>query len=118
VSKNDPKFKAKKAEYHVLRSGRDPEFKSKVSSYQRKFKYGMTDESFEELLKLQDNRCAICRKVFNKTPHIDHCHTTNQNRGLLCGTCNRGLGMFFENTETLLSAISYLEKHKPKILEQ
>jgi len=39
---------------------------------------------------------------------VDHNHNTNKVRGLLCNHCNRGLGHFRDNTETLLKAIDYL----------
>jgi len=39
---------------------------------------------------------------------IDHDHRTGQVRGLLCHTCNAGLGMFKDNIELLHRAIMYL----------
>lgn len=49
------------------------------------------------MLNEQDNKCAICKINFSVTkkslkPHIDHNHKTGVVRGLLCQTCNIGLG--------------------------
>lgn len=41
--------------------------------------------------------------------HLDHNHKTGKIRGVLCGKCNAGLGMFNDNIETLKDAIRYLE---------
>ena len=41
---------------------------------------------------------------------VDHCHTTEKFRGLLCGRCNSGLGMFKDDIDVMASAISYLQQ--------
>jgi hypothetical protein len=43
---------------------------------------------YDALVKLQGNRCAICRKEFKQRPNIDHDHVSNKVRGLLCDKCN------------------------------
>ncbi|WP_407664890.1 endonuclease domain-containing protein [Micromonospora tarensis] len=40
---------------------------------------------------------------------MDHCHTSKDVRGVLCRTCNTGLGMFRDNTALLQAAVRYLE---------
>jgi hypothetical protein len=67
---------------------------------------------YNEYLKLQEGKCAICgtTKYTNKDWCADHDHATNQPRGLLCGRCNAGLGYFKDNPEYLQSAIKYLKK--------
>lgn len=82
-------------------------------------KYDITLEEQEKMLRDQDNKCAICGKeIFlfgsskNLTAHVDHDHKTGKVRGLLCQECNTGLGKFMDNTDYLLSAVSYLKKNK------
>lgn len=70
------------------------------------------------MLDDQDNRCAICSLEFRekRRPCIDHDHNCCQGdracsecvRGLLCSTCNTGLGNFRDNPDLLEAAIVYL----------
>jgi hypothetical protein len=78
-------------------------------------KYGVTVEWYREQLSKQNNVCAICKqpetavikgKVISMP--VDHCHKTGKVRGLLCTSCNRGLGLFGDNPDFLKSAIKYL----------
>jgi len=83
--------------------------KKKVNARVRLHRHGMTQEEHDALLRKQKNRCAVCRKKFRKTPHIDHCHKAKRNRGLLCDDCNLGLGRFKDNVKALRRAIKYLK---------
>jgi len=74
-------------------------------------KYGITIEDFFNLLESQDGKCPLCLEEL-KEPHVDHDHSTGKVRALLCGNCNRGLGMFKENTEVLKRVIEYLSRYK------
>ena len=77
-----------------------------------KHKYGLTIEQFEEMLKAQDSKCAICGEVQESEKfHIDHNHDTGAVRALLCKGCNQGLGLFREDSRRLLEAVNYLERH-------
>lgn len=70
---------------------------------------------FQDMLDRQESKCAIC-KVANGEGRrklcIDHCHKTGEIRGLLCHRCNRGLGLFADDAETMKNAVSYLETAK------
>lgn len=81
------------------------------SAFKTKLKrYGLTENSYMSMLESQDNRCAICVEPldFWRGTHIDHCHDTGVVRGVLCSTCNNGLGMFKDDRMLLRSAIKYL----------
>jgi Recombination endonuclease VII len=75
--------------------------------------YGITLDQYNQMLADQNHKCAICGnedEVEGRKLAIDHCHKTGKVRGLLCGKCNRGLGLFYDNLELLQNAISYLAR--------
>lgn len=73
-------------------------------------KYGITKDTFIQLIDSQDGKCAICSNSLDNEIHIDHCHSTGKVRGILCGKCNKGLGLFDDNVNYLTKAIKYLNK--------
>jgi protein-arginine kinase activator protein McsA len=75
----------------------------------------LSKEKYNAMLESQHNSCAICKRLFSYDlkPVIDHNHATENVRGILCGACNGGLGLFKDNKILLLSAISYLEVEPP-----
>lgn len=86
--------------------------KDRVNLRSRLNRHKITEQELSDMLRKQRNRCDICHKKFEKTPHIDHSHKTNKNRGLLCDDCNLGLGRFKDNVKFLSSAIQYLRRHQ------
>jgi Recombination endonuclease VII len=78
----------------------------------RKKKYGMSSSEFDALLSSQDHRCAICAVgISGAKAHVDHDHKTGVVRGLLCGSCNRGLGSLEDSRDRLSAALRYLYWH-------
>jgi hypothetical protein len=71
-------------------------------------RYGISKEEFFTMLEQQNNSCAICKESIGESAHVDHCHSSGKVRGLLCASCNKGLGMFKDNIAHLESAIEYL----------
>lgn len=73
--------------------------------------YGLTVQGYEEILAKQNHSCAICERVepTGYGWHVDHCHSTNKIRGILCSKCNQGIGLLDDKIETLKKAIKYLE---------
>jgi hypothetical protein len=70
-------------------------------------RFGMELEDYDRLIISQSGRCAICEEPL-KWPVVDHCHTTDAVRGLLCVACNAGLGQFYDNVKYLQGAIRYI----------
>lgn len=72
----------------------------------------------EELAALEaehGNRCAICgAEPGAKGLAVDHDHATGEVRGLLCLSCNLGLGNYRDSPELLELARSYLEQSQRK----
>lgn len=78
----------------------------------KKNRRGLTLDGFNLIVIAQDNKCDICKKKPNekRSLDLDHNHRTNENRGLLCNNCNRGLGHFKDDVSNLENAIKYLKK--------
>ena len=73
-----------------------------------KTRYGITLSDYRAMVEKQGSACAICKSIPNKL-FIDHNHSTNENRGLLCSQCNTLLGMSKDSISILESAIEYLK---------
>ena len=74
-------------------------------------KYGLSVGDYEALVATQGGRCAICGSSDpgrNEVLHVDHDHDTGAVRGLLCFSCNIGLGSFGDDLTRLRAAIAYL----------
>ncbi len=89
---------------------KDPSISNRL--YTLRTKYGLTREDYELMVETQCNACAICERQFSDTlkPVVDHCHTTNKVRGLLCNNCNTVLGMAKDEAKVLSAAIDYLAR--------
>lgn len=78
--------------------------------------YGLTLDTYDELLKQQKGVCAICSTDDPRGQskagrfYVDHNHQTGEVRGLLCNDCNTALGLFKDSQLLLLKAEQYLDK--------
>lgn len=75
-----------------------------------KHRYGINEEQYLNMIKIQNNKCAICKKEFGEI-NIDHDHKSNKVRELLCRHCNSGLGFFNDDIDIMKKAIEYIIKH-------
>jgi hypothetical protein len=88
-----------------LRKNKDYIIKSRAK------KYKTTVEHITHLYETQ-TVCQICKQEDKRRNlAIDHCHSTDKVRGLLCDACNKAIGHFKDNIEYLENAIEYLKKY-------
>jgi hypothetical protein len=78
----------------------------------RKYRYGVDETQYQLMCEEQHWLCAICGNPSTRNLHVDHDHATGKIRGLLCGPCNHGLGMFRDDPKRLRAAIRYLLKYR------
>jgi hypothetical protein len=76
----------------------------------------LSHDDYNKTVKDQNNNCKICGEsesgMFQgkqKRLSVDHDHKTGKIRGLLCCSCNVGLGVFKDSPELLRKAIKYLD---------
>lgn len=73
--------------------------------------YGITKEDYENILRKQDNKCALCPKTQlpgRKRLSVDHDHGTGRVRGILCTSCNFAIGLLGDNEESISKVLAYL----------
>ena len=92
--------------------------------------FGITRIQYVALLAKQKGCCAICgtgvawrsdRLVNFSVDHDRACCPGRRAcgqcvRGLLCNACNRGLGQFSEDVETLRRAVAYLNRQPARLI--
>jgi hypothetical protein len=76
--------------------------------------YGLTGfDEFDALWRRCKGECEICGRPLeqdDRNTAIDHDHKTLQARGILCSSCNTGIGGLQDSIDMLKNAIKYLER--------
>lgn len=103
-----------------------PENVVKVLEYKRKYyhtkgkraiqdlsyrKFNASAAAYDLQFHGQNGRCAVCLREPGKGEArfaFDHDHETGSARGVLCPSCNGGLGCFRDRPDLLQAAIAYL----------
>lgn len=72
--------------------------------------YGLSPEDYQSMLDAQGGVCRLCGRTCEdgKRLAVDHCHSTESVRGLLCRKCNTALGLFRDDPAILERAWRYL----------
>lgn len=115
-------------ECNSCRYKREPNRRAQVAAWQRSNaervresrylrQYGVDIAWYESQLEMQTGRCAICGRTDPGSSRIryfsvDHDHTTNQIRGLLCFPCNAAVGYLQDNPWLMESAALYLRSYQ------
>lgn len=80
-----------------------------------KKRYGITVDDYNAMLDAQGGGCAICGGAQadgrDFRLHVDHDHETGRVRGILCGSCNRGLGNLGDDPDRCEAAAKYLRRN-------
>lgn len=73
-------------------------------------KYGISVHTYNSMLKEQDGKCAICKRICESGRRlaVDHSHNEGRVRGLLCSKCNRAIGLFRDDPAIMSNALDYL----------
>ncbi len=87
-----------------------PEQKRKIKSRTLVRQYGITLDQYDAMVTAQGAACLICGRTDDPLM-IDHCHSTNRVRGLLCGRCNGALGLIRESEQGAIGLLSYIRTH-------
>jgi hypothetical protein len=115
--RNRDKINKRTLSYRRRRRQADPDAVHKQDrNWALQQRYGITAATYAALYAAQKGCCAICGSVAANNGkhahlHVDHDHTTNKVRGLLCGRCNKGIGLFLDRRDLLEAAVAYLLSH-------
>ncbi len=77
-------------------------------------KYGITTDDYDEMYRAQRGCCWICgthQSALKRRLNVDHDHDSGDVRALLCGHCNRGIGLLSDDPKTVQRAADYLRFH-------
>lgn len=93
-----------------------PCMRVETRKYNLPTKYGISAAKFAEMLLRQGGKCACCGGEFkmegkaSEKPCVDHNHTTNEVRDLLCGRCNLAAGNVLDSSVRAEQIAAYLKK--------
>lgn len=119
---NEDQYERRKAQYRayyrrnrerMLAQGKAYKKANPEKVYEKEIrrKFGISFEEKRKMFIEQEGKCKICsRGLILQGSHIDHIPNSEPKiiRGLLCGSCNRALGLFQDKSAILVSAATYL----------
>lgn len=77
-----------------------------VTEKEQARKHGLAIEDVRAMRHAQGDRCAICEEMTQL--QVDHDHESGRVRGMLCGSCNRGIGLLKDDPNALRRAARYI----------
>lgn len=87
---------------------------NRYENYRLARAYGITLKQKEEMLKIQNGKCKICRRTAEEAKmnilFVDHNHATKKVRGMLCRRCNLLVGFIEKNSHILETTFTYIKE--------
>ena len=116
---SDPDYrKAQLAHARKYRLALPPEIRSQQGWRNHVVTYhGISWDDYCKWVDKHDGRCDCCRKE-KKRLEIDHDHDTKVIRGLLCRSCNSGLGLLGDNITGIRLVTKYLKRPSPFFMKR
>lgn len=94
----------------ILRKLNLNKIRNDENNWRYKKRYGISIEEKNEILLSQKGKCALCKKEISGFSAVtDHDHKTGKVRGILCRTCNFGLGILGDSLESIQLVVEYLK---------
>jgi Recombination endonuclease VII len=102
---NPERYRERQAEYRAR-----PDRKRKMRDLYYRRTFGISADDFDALFDAQQRGCAICATAPERAAslHLDHDHVTGAIRGILCLSCNQGVGKFRDDPGLLERAAAYV----------
>jgi hypothetical protein len=115
TKRNSERSKLYSRKFRKTDAGKD--LREHQSLIRRFREHGITLDEYHSMAERQNFLCAICKQEPKNDYggshdgfHIDHHHVTGKVRGLLCDTCNVGIGMLKDSAEVCGAAQQYLAR--------
>lgn len=100
-------------ELNRLHYARSEKRRMDLKSTNLRNKFGISMDQYNKMFFDQNGCCSICSTHQQDLPKrlaVDHNHTTQEIRGLLCMKCNLAVGYLNESVESAENLIKYLNK--------
>ena len=91
-------------------------YRDRRRAYVLGYNHGISADDYEKMFLSQGGVCAVCKnpptgKGIEVHLHVDHDHSSGSVRGLLCGRCNKALGLLKDNPDSIMALYLYLESY-------
>ena len=112
ASKDGKRYQCKQcvSRRHKERYANDIEYRERIMERTRKRdiekQFNISVEEYTEYMK--NAECSICESKERLV--LDHCHNSGKIRGVLCRTCNTGIGHLRDSPELVSRALYYLQE--------
>lgn len=82
----------------------------KAREYRLRSQFKVSPADFDALVSAQKGECPGCRRRLEpgKGSHLDHRHSDNTIRGVLCQRCNMAIGLLHDDPKTFDRLSAYL----------